>query len=126
MSEHEFRQVFEATSGILFLGSLHNEDHPAFEELALRCAAIEFRATSKKVSVIDTLRSSGGWPPVKDALARFRGLHLSIPIRSFFETRESVYHSSRWSPDKSTCVCLVYYRGPYASGHEILTSLGLP
>ena len=104
MQEQEFRQIFDHTVGILFLGSLHNEDHSAFEELALRCAAIEFRTTAKKVSVIEALRESGDWDSVKEVMCNFRELTLGISVRSFCETRKTVYQSGRWGAAKSSCV----------------------
>lgn len=104
MQEPEFRQIFDNTVGILFLGSVHNEDHPSFEELALRCAAIEFRTTASRGSIIDQLRVSGGFSALKATLGEFRDLQLGLTVRTFYEIKKSVYQSSRWAPAKASCV----------------------
>jgi hypothetical protein len=40
--QYQFRYILENTGGIVFLGCLHDESNPRFEDLCIKCAAVGF------------------------------------------------------------------------------------
>ena len=102
--ELEFNSILECTGGIVFLGCIHRESHPRFEELCLKCAAVEFGIMSKH-DTVETLRKAPDWEVVKGIMESFRSLNAPFEVRGFFELRPTTYHVGRLSvAKKSECV----------------------
>lgn len=102
--EHRFRSILESTGGVLFLGCHHDENDPQFEELCLKCAAVEF-GTMKKHDVVEGLRKAEDWHTIKEVMERFRTLNAPFKVRGFFELRPTMYQTGRFSVvRKSECV----------------------
>lgn len=101
----DFRNILKSTSGIVFLGCLHDESHPGFEELSIKCAAVEF-GTKKQHGAVESLRKAEDWDKVKEVMESFR--RLSAPpfeVRGFFELRPTTYSVGRFMVSKkSECV----------------------
>jgi hypothetical protein len=112
--EHlEFRNILECTGGIVFLGCIHRENHPKFEELCLKCAAVEFGIMSKH-DTVESLRKAGDWEAVKEIMESFRSLNSPFEVRGFFELRPTTYHVGRLSViRKSECVSGTKLSSPF-------------
>ncbi|KAF9765337.1 hypothetical protein IL306_002425 [Fusarium sp. DS 682] len=99
--QHQFRHILENTGGIVFLGCLHNENHPGIKDLCIKCAAVELGTTKKA----EHLRKSDDWHTIKEAMERFRTLDAPVQVRGFFELRPTMYHVGRLTiARKSECV----------------------
>ncbi|CVK99417.1 uncharacterized protein FMAN_02259 [Fusarium mangiferae] len=99
--QHQFRHILENTGGIVFLGCLHNENHPNVEELCIKCSAVELGAMKKA----EPLRRSGDWHAIKEVMERFRTLDAPFRVRGFFELKPTMYQVGRFSVvRKSECV----------------------
>lgn len=90
-------------AGVLFFGCIHDERQPNFEACCLRCASVELRIPAGH-QVAESLKTSEKWSFLKNLLERFRELPLSFPIRSFFETKETVYQARRFGFGSSDMV----------------------
>ncbi|KAK9769980.1 putative NB-ARC domain-containing protein [Seiridium cardinale] len=91
----DFYNILEKTGGIVFLGCLNNEDHPDFEELCLKCAAVEF-GTSKRHNTIGSLKNSGDWNTIKQVMESFRVLPSPFPVRIIYELKETSIPDRIW------------------------------
>lgn len=76
------------TRGIVFLGCLNNETRPNFEDLCLKCAAVEM-GIHKKDRVIENLRQDNRWTFVKEVMEDFRAMNGPFPVRILFELNPS-------------------------------------
>ncbi|KAI1740719.1 hypothetical protein F4680DRAFT_84255 [Xylaria scruposa] len=100
--QYQFRYILEHTAGIVFLGCLHDETNPQFEDLCIKCAAVEF-GTMKKTEL---LKKSDDWHTIKEVMERFRTLDAPFQVRGFFELRPTMYQVGRFSVmRKSECLC---------------------
>ncbi|CAH0051000.1 unnamed protein product [Clonostachys solani] len=93
------------TGGIVFLGCLNNETRPNFEDLCLKCAAVEMGA-HKKDRVIESLRQDHRWTFVKEVMEDFRALNGPFPVRILFELNPSNIGSRQFVVrTKQECLC---------------------
>jgi hypothetical protein len=76
----------------VFLGCLQDEAHPDFEDLCLKCAAVEL-GVPKRDKVVDSLRKDDHWPAIKEIMESFRTLRCPFPIRTIFELKPSTIPS---------------------------------
>lgn len=65
---------------------------------------MELRTTAKKSPAIESLKASDERTVVKEVMESFRELRKSFPFRSFFELKQTVYHSTRFIGTKQCCV----------------------
>ncbi|KAF5706319.1 tetratricopeptide repeat domain-containing protein [Fusarium mundagurra] len=107
--QHQFRHILENTSCIVFLGCLHDENHPNVEELCIKCAAVELGAMKKA----EPLRRPGDWHAITEVMERFRTLDAPFQVRGFFELKPTFAQPHR--PCFSVAVL-----------ESIVTSLWLP
>lgn len=84
----DFRSIFENTGGIVFLACLNDEGYPGFEEVCLKCAAVEF-GTKKKHDVVESLRKSEDWNVLRDVMESFRLLRCAFPVRILYEMNKT-------------------------------------
>ncbi|KAI1391821.1 uncharacterized protein F4822DRAFT_106017 [Hypoxylon trugodes] len=100
--QYQFRYILESTGGVVFLGCLHDESNPHFEDLCIKCAAVEF-GTIKKTEL---LKKSNDWYAMKEVMEQFRTLSAPFQVRGFFELRPTMYQAGRFSVvRKSECLC---------------------
>jgi len=76
---------------VIFLGCIHQERDGDFNEICLRCAAVELHETDKKSPVMETLTKTNDWESIKEVHKDFRELEVTFPLRSFYETEKTVY-----------------------------------
>ena len=94
--ETNFQSIYKATIGVIFLGCIHEERDGEFSDICLRCAAVELNEVDKKKShVLEMLEKLSNWDSVKAIHEGFRDLDISFPIRSFYETVETIWHARR-------------------------------
>ncbi|CAH0035416.1 unnamed protein product [Clonostachys rhizophaga] len=101
-----FRSILDMTGGIVFLGCLNNETRPNFEDLCLKCAAVE-TGVHKKDRVIENLRQDNRWTFVKEVMEDFRALNGPFPVRILFELNPSNIGSRQFvvRTMKQECLC---------------------
>ena len=92
----EFSTIVDNILGVLFFGCIHDERQANFEECCLRCASVELRIPPGH-QVAESLKTSEHWIHVKELLEKFRELPIRFPIKSFFEIKETVYKTRRFS-----------------------------
>lgn len=98
--------MFECTAGIFFLACLHDERQPDFERRFLRCATVELGLTKlRKHDVTEALRLTEDWQTVKDVLGKFRELNIECAIRTFCESKKTVYRSRSFAKDEADVLC---------------------
>ncbi|CAG9996180.1 unnamed protein product [Clonostachys byssicola] len=104
--QRAFRSILDMTGGIVFLGCLNNETRPNFEDLCLKCAAVEM-GVYKKDRVIENLRQDNRWTFVKEVMEDFRGLNGPFPVRILFELNPSNIGSRQFvvRTMKQECLC---------------------
>ncbi|KAI1084628.1 hypothetical protein F5B20DRAFT_591667 [Whalleya microplaca] len=91
-----FHNILKLTGGIVFLGCLNDENHPDFEEVCLKCAAVEF-GTSQKHDAVGSLKKSDSWDMVKEVLESFRSMRCPFPVRILYELKHThVYEGLVW------------------------------
>ena len=93
--EPNFQPIYKATIGVIFLGCIQEGKGGEFSDICLRCAAFELNEVDKKSLVLEMLETSNKWNSVKVIHEDFRDLDISFPIRSFYETVETIYHVGR-------------------------------
>ncbi|VUC30705.1 unnamed protein product [Clonostachys rosea] len=101
-----FRSILDMTGGIVFLGCLNNETRPNFEDLCLKCAAVEM-GVHKKDRAIESLRQDNRWTFVKEVMEDFRALNGPFPVRILFELNPSNIGSRQFvvRTMKQECLC---------------------
>lgn len=114
----EFSSILENIAGVLFFGCIHDERPPNFQECCLRCASVELRIPSTH-QVAESLKSCEKWIFVRRLLEQFRELPTKFQIKSFFETKETVYRARKFAFGQADLV-----RGPpYDSLYHLCTLL---
>ncbi|KAI1500561.1 hypothetical protein F5X99DRAFT_385826 [Biscogniauxia marginata] len=96
----DFYNILERTGGIIFLGCLHDESDPDFESSFLKCAAVEFK-TSTRHDAIDSLKKSDDWTVIKDVLESFRYLRSPFPVRILYELKVTSVQDKIWMMKRS-------------------------
>lgn len=108
----DFRDIFDSISGILFLACIHDEGKPDLEQNFLWCATVELGLTkTKKHDLLEKLDTPREWEVVKRIMEHFRMLYLPFPVRTFYETKATVYQSRPFRSDKLQIVsdsCIVW------------------
>jgi len=101
----DFRDIFESTAAIFFLACVHDERPPDFESRFLRIAMVELGLSGlRRHAVSDALRLAEDWQTVKEVLGNFRTLSIPCGIRTFCESKATVYRSKTIGRDKSDIV----------------------
>jgi hypothetical protein len=81
-----FRNILDCTAGIVFLGCLNDETLPDFEDLCVKCAAVEL-GTPLRHDVVKALKQTQDWAMVKEVMERFRLLNNSFQVRVLYERK---------------------------------------
>ena len=103
----EFSTIINNILGVLFFGCIHDERQANFEKCCLRCASVELHIPPGH-QVAESLKTSEQWIHVKELLEKFRELPIRFPIKSFFEIKETVYKTRRFSLPASNMVRNVF------------------
>jgi hypothetical protein len=78
------------------MGCLHDERGQDFTDCCMRCAAVELNLLDKKNAIIGALQDQKGLADVKDIQRDFRESNMSFPVRSFYETKPTLYRTGRF------------------------------
>lgn len=105
-SNESLHSIYENTSGIVFLGTLHNGQHPSFGEALASCAAIELGLNLRKHKGLSCLLEEPCTTALfVDLCDGFEKLQLRCPIITLVGNRESKYFSKhRWRKRRSALV----------------------
>ena len=102
---HEFRSLLENTAGILFLGCLNDESYPNFQDLCLKCAAVELGLFFKD-KVIESFKKDDHWGEIKEVMEEFRALRCSFPIHVMYELKSTTISERFYVKKKQEWVCM--------------------
>lgn len=105
---NDFRNIFDNTGGIIFLACLNDEGYPGFDDVCLKCAAVEF-GPKKKHPAVESLRKSEDWNIIKDVMESFRSLRCAFPVRTLYEMKTTNVSTSvsMFKGRKEECVRLL-------------------
>jgi hypothetical protein len=65
----------------------------------MRCAAVELNILDKKNAIIGALQDQKGLADVKEIQKDFRESNMCFPVRSFYETKQTMYRTGRFRHD---------------------------
>jgi hypothetical protein len=79
------------------MACVHDESYPDFENVSLKCAAVEF-GPKKRHQAVETLRKSPAeeWSAVKDVVEKFRLLRCRFAVRTLYELNKTAYSTERF------------------------------
>ncbi|KAH8746396.1 hypothetical protein F5883DRAFT_700668 [Diaporthe sp. PMI_573] len=97
----DFRDIFDSIAAILFLACIHDEQKPDLEQCLLWSATVELGLTkARRHDLLEKLSTPTEWDAMKQIMEHFKVLYLPFPVRTFCETKATVYLSRPLRADK--------------------------
>ncbi|KID60293.1 tetratricopeptide repeat domain-containing protein, partial [Metarhizium brunneum ARSEF 3297] len=102
----DFRDIFDSIAGILFIACIHDEHMKDLERCLLWSATVELSLTkTRRHDVLESLNTPTEWEAAKQIMEHFKMLYLPFPVRTFCETKATVYLSRPFRGQKSQILC---------------------